>query len=156
IEVEGFRIRESEVIFEYLEEAYPDSTPLLPKHPLERARVRELVTFIELHMELVVRRLYPAVFFGGKVSDEVRQQADLDIKQGIRAFNAFAKSSPFVAGKDFTVADCAAGVHLPLVSLATRLAFQRDYLEDIPQAKEYLAMIKQRPAFAKVDADRKA
>jgi len=156
IELEdGVRIRESEVILEYLEEAYPEK-PLLPKDPLARARVRELITFMELHMELVVRRLYGAVFFGGKVSDETRQEVEKDITRGIRAFKALAKFDPFVAGKELTLADCAAGVHLPLVTLATRIAYSRDYLEDVPQVKPYLAMLKQRPAFAKVDADRKA
>ena len=155
LEVDGTRIRESQVILEYLEEAYPEK-PLLPKDPLARARVRELIAFIELDMELVVRRLYGAVFFGGKVSDETRQQVETDIARGIRAFRAVAKFDPYIAGKDLTLADCAAAAHLPLVTLATRLAFARDFLADVPQVKPYLAMLKQRPAFAKVEADRKA
>ena len=64
LEVDGTRLRESDVILEYLEEAYPQK-PLLPKDPLARAQVRELVTVIELHLELVARRLYPGAFFGG-------------------------------------------------------------------------------------------
>ena len=59
LEVDGTRLRESEVILEYLEEAYPQK-PLLPKDPLARAKVRELITVIELHLELVARRLYGA------------------------------------------------------------------------------------------------
>src|SRR5690349_18990596 len=57
-EIDGTRLCESEVILEYLEEKYPDK-PLLPKDPLARAKVRELTTVIELHLELVARRLYP-------------------------------------------------------------------------------------------------
>ena len=49
LEVDGVRIRESGVILEYLEESYPHK-PLLPKEPLERARVRETVVFLELHL----------------------------------------------------------------------------------------------------------
>ena len=56
LEVDGVRLRESSVILEYLEEAFPQK-PLLPRDPIERARVRELVIFIELHLELAVRRL---------------------------------------------------------------------------------------------------
>src|SRR5262245_30530131 len=59
----GRRLAESEVILEYLEDAYPQK-PLLPKDPFARAKVRELVTFIELHLELVARRLYGPLFFG--------------------------------------------------------------------------------------------
>lgn len=151
----GVRLRESEVILEYIEDAYPEK-PLLPKDPIQRARVRELIAFMELHMELVVRRLYGAIFFGGKVSDETRQEVEKDITKGVRGFKALAKFDPFLAGKELTLADCAAACHLPLVTLTTRIAFSRDYLEDVPQVKGYLAMLKQRPFFAKVDADRKA
>src|SRR3954466_10529152 len=79
----GRRIAESEVICEYLEEAYPQK-PLLPKDPYERAKVRELVTFIELHVELVARRLYGKVFFGGDISEDAKKAIDKDLTKGIR------------------------------------------------------------------------
>jgi glutathione S-transferase len=155
LEVDGTRIRESEVILEYLEEAYPHK-PLLPKDPLERARVRELVTFIELHMELVVRRLYPGAFFGGTTSEETKARAEKDIAKGVRAFKSVARFDPYIAGRELTLADCAGFVHLPLVTLTTRIVYGRDFLEDIPQVKPYLKMLGERPAFARVNADRKA
>ena len=155
LEIGGERLCESEVILEYLEEAYPEK-PLLPKEPLARARVRELVTFIELHLELVVRRLYGGLFFGGTISDETRQQVEKDLAKGVRAFKALARFDPFIAGKELTLADCAAFVHLPLVTLATKMAYGRDALEAIPQVKPYVKMLGERPAFAKVNADRKA
>lgn len=155
LEVNGTRIRESSAILEYLEDAYPQK-PLLPKDPLERARVRELVIFIELHLELVVRRLYAGLFFGGSFSDETKREVDKGVAKGVRALKAVAKFAPFIAGKELTLADCAAFVHLPIVSLVTRQAFGRDYLEDIPQMKPYLKMLGERPAFAKVNEDRKA
>jgi glutathione S-transferase len=155
LEVDGTRLRESEVIFEYLEDAYPHK-PLLPKDPLERARVRELVTFIELHMELVVRRLYSGLFFGGSFSDETKAAVEKDIAKGVRALKAVAKFEPYIAGKDLSIADCAAFVHLPIVTLVTKNAFGRDFLEDIPQMKPYLKMLGERPAFARVNEDRRA
>jgi glutathione S-transferase len=155
LEVDGTRLCESEVILEYLEEAYPQK-PLLPKDPLARAKVRELVTVIELHLELVARRLYPGVFFGGTLSDGTKQSVEKDLAKGIRALQALAKFAPFIAGKDLTIADCAAAVHLPLVSLSTKLAYGRDFLEGMAQVKPYLKMLNERPAVAKVIADRKA
>lgn len=155
LQVNGTLIRESAVICEYLEDAYPQK-PLLPKDPLARARVRELVTFIELHMELVVRRLYGGLFFGRTTSDETRKEVERDITKGVRALKAVAKFDPFIAGKELTLADCAAFVHLPLVTLSTKLAYGRDFLEDIPQVRPYLRMLGERPAFAKVNAERKA
>jgi glutathione S-transferase len=155
LEVNGTRLCESEVILEYLEEAYPQK-PLLPKDPIARAKVRELVTVMELHLELVARRLYPGVFFGGTLSDGTKQSVEKDLAKGVRAFKELAKFDPYIAGNELTLADCAAAVHLPLVSLSTKLAYGRDFLEGIPQVKSYLKMLGERPAFARVNADRKA
>jgi len=155
LEADGTRLCESGVILEYLEDAYPDK-PLLPKDPLERARVREIVVFVELHLELVVRRLYGGLFFGGSFSDETKSQVEKDVAKGVRALKAVAKFDPYIAGKALSIADCAAFVHLPLVSLVTKTAFGRDFLEDLPQVKPYLKMLGERPAFAKVNEDRKA
>jgi len=152
---DGRRLAESEVISEYLEEAYPQK-PLLPKDAFERAKVRELITFMELHLELVARRLYGQVFFKRDISEEVKQSAQKDLVKGIRAFKTLARFDPYIAGRELTLADCAAFVHLPLVALATKHAFGRDFLEEIPQVKPYLKMLGERPAFSKVNEDRKA
>ena len=152
-EINGQRLCESEVILEYLEDAFPQK-PLLPKDPLARAKVRELNTVIELHMELVARRLY-GLFFGQPPSDGAKQAVEKDLAKGLRAFKALTKFDPFIAGKEFTVADCAAAVHLPVISLATKLAYGKDALEDMPQVKPYLKMLGERPSVAKVNADRK-
>jgi glutathione S-transferase len=152
----GRRLAESDVIFEYLEEAYPQKT-LLPKDPFERAKVRELVRFIELHVELVARRLYGEVFFKREPSSqEAKEAVGKDLAKGIRALRHLARLDPYIAGKQLTVADCAAFVHLPLVSLATRHGLGRDAFDDWPQLKAYLAMLGERPAFRKVNDDRKA
>jgi glutathione S-transferase len=155
LEVNGTRIRESSAILEYLEDAYPQK-PLLPKDPVARARVRELVIFIELHLELVGRRMYGMLAGGKPVSDETRQRVEKDLAKGVRALKAVAEFEPYIAGKELSIADCAAFVHLPLVTLVTRNFFGRDYLEDIPQIKPYLKMLGERPAFAKVNEDRRA
>ena len=156
LEVDGMSLTESQVICEYLEDAYPEK-PLYPRDPLERARVRELITYIELHIELVARRLYPQVFFGRPADDAVKQAVQKDLPRGIRAFGVRAKFAPYVAGAELTLADCAAYVHLPLVSLATRLAYGEDvFAAAMPQVKPYLAMLGERPAFRRVTEDRKA
>jgi len=79
-----------------------------------------------------------------------------DLLRGVRAFRQLARFDPYIAGKDLTLADCAAFVHLPLVSLSSKLAFGRDFLDDIPAVKPYLRMLGERPAFHRVNEDRKA
>lgn len=146
---------ESQAICEYLEDAFPQK-PLLPRDPLARARVRELLIVIEMHMELVARRLYPQAFFGRTVSDEVKQSVEKDLAKGLRTFRRLVKFAPYVAGAELTLADCAAFVHLPLVSLTTKIIYGRDALEEIAQVKPYLKTLGERPAFERVNHDRKA
>ena len=152
---DGRRLSESAVICEYLEEAYPQK-PLLPRDPFQRARVRELITHMELYLELPVRRTYGFLFFGRPVDEQVKQAVEKDLGKGVRAFKALAKFDPYIGGPELTLADCAAFVHLPLVSLATRLGYGRDVLEDLAPLKPYLSMLGERPAFRQVYEDRKA
>ena len=154
LEVDGATLTESQVICEYLEDAYPEK-PLYPKDPIARAKVRELVTHIEWHMEMVARRLYAQAFFGGTVSDEVKQSVAKDIARGARTLKALVRFDPFFAGKALTLADVTAFIHLPLVSLSTKIVLGQDALEGVPQVKDALKMLRARPAFARVDEDRK-
>ena len=151
----GVRLSESQAICEYLEEAYPQK-PLYPRDPLARAKVRELIIVIELHLELVARRLYRQAFFGGSISDELKRSVEKDLAKGVRALGQLAKFSPYIAGAELTLADCSAFVHLPLVTLSTRIIYGRDFLEGMPQVKPYLKMLAERPAFARVNEDRKS
>lgn len=155
IEVDGTALAESQAICEYLEDAYPQ-VPLYPKDPLARAKVRELIAVIELHMELVARRLYGALYFGGQVSEETKKEVERDLAKGVRAFSKLVKFDPYIAGKEFTLADCVAFVSLPLISMTSKLAFGKDALESVPQLKPYLKMLGERPHFRKVNDDRKA
>jgi glutathione S-transferase len=155
LEVDGAVLSESQVICEYLEDRYPQK-PLYPRDPLERARVRELITYMELHIELVARRLYGEVFFRRPGSAETRDEVQKLLAKGVRAFATRAKFMPYLAGPQLTLADCAAFVHLPLVGLATKLACGEDAFAAMPQVKPYLAMLGERPAFRQVNDDRKA
>jgi glutathione S-transferase len=152
----GRRLVESQVIAEYLEDAYPEK-PLLPRDPYERAKVRELITFIEWYGEMVARRLYGQAFFGkGPVSEGAKQAVEADLTRGLRALKGMVKFDPFIAGRALTLADCAAFAHLPLITLSTKIVYGRDFMEELPQVKPYLKMLGERPAFARVNEDRKA
>jgi glutathione S-transferase len=74
----------------------------------------------------------------------------------MRAFVRVARFAPFAAGPTLTYADCAAVVHLPLVSSTTKAIYGEDVLAVIPSVKDYLAMMAQRPHVAAVNQARKA
>jgi glutathione S-transferase len=95
---------ESAVIADYVEAAYPEPA-LVPSHPFAAAKVRELITFMELHLELVARNLYPQAFFGGTVSEAAREKIGAQLEKNIAAFGRLAQFSPYVAGDTFTLAD---------------------------------------------------
>ena len=145
---------ESAVMMEYIEDRYPQH-PLRPADPYAAAKVRELVTFIELHLELVARNLYPEAFFGGKVSDSVKETSLALLEKNARALGQLARFAPFVAGETLTMADCAAVVHLPLVSGASKILYGKDVLADLP-VRDYLKRMGERASLQKVNADRKA
>ncbi len=144
---------ESAVIADYIEVAYP--TPaLVPAQAFAAAKVRELITFMELHLELVARNLYPQAFFGGTVSEAAREKVGAQLEKNIAAFAKLACFAPYVAGDSFSMADCAAIVHLPLVSSATKAIYGRDYLAELP-VRDYLARMAERPHVQRINADRK-
>jgi glutathione S-transferase len=147
---------ESQVIMEYIEAVQP-LPALLPADPFAAAKVRELCTFIDLHLELVARDLYGQAFFGGTVSEGSAARVKKQLEKNIPAFMTIAKFSPMVAGgEQFTMADCAAWVSLPLVGMATKAVFGEDMLIAMGcEYKPYIKMIGDRPAAQKVAADRK-
>lgn len=145
---------ESGVIMEYIEQRYPQN-PLLPAEPFAAAKVRELVTFLELHLELVARNLYPQAFFGGQISDSAKEKTAAQLEKNVAAFGQLAQFNPYMLGDSLTFADCAAVVHLPLVSAATKIIYGRDFLADLP-VREYLKRMNERPTLQQVNADRKA
>jgi glutathione S-transferase len=145
---------ESTVMLEYIEAKYPQH-PLLPADPFAAAKVRELLRYLELHLELVARNLYPEAFFGGKVSDSAKEKTGQQLEKNVAAFAKLTQFSPFIAGDTFSLADCAALVHLPLVSSATKIIYGRDFLADLP-VRDYLKRLGERATVQQVGADRKA
>jgi glutathione S-transferase len=154
LETDHGTLCESQVIVEYIEATYSQK-PLLPVDAFAAAKVRELIVFIELHLELVARELYAEAFFGCKVSDETKMRTQKLLTRNAKAFAGLAKFAPYVAGAEFTMADCAAMVHLPLVAMASKIVYGEDVLADLP-VREYAKMLGERPAAQRVNADRKA
>ena len=148
---------ESQAILDWLEAAWPQP-PLMPADPFAAAKVRELTTFIDWHLEMTARQLYGSVFFGAApLSDGNKARIRQELEKNIAAFKRLAKFSPYVAGEQFTQADCSAFNNLPLVGMATKGAYGEDLLlADGVDYKPYIKLVSERQAAQKVAADRKA
>ena len=148
---------ESQAIMDYLESVCP-TPPLVPADAFARAKVSELNTFIDWHLEIVARQLYGQAFFGGAtLADDVKAEIRAQLEKNIAGFKRLARFSPYLAGDTFTQADIAGFVSLPLVGRATKMVYGEDLL--LAGGVNYLDWMKtvgERPSAQKVMADRKA
>jgi glutathione S-transferase len=156
ITTEQGSLSESQAILDYIDTAFPNP-PLLPANPFAAAKVRELGIYIDLHLELVARELYPQAFFGGTVSESTQERVRKRLSKNIAAFQQLAKFAPYVAGDTFTQADCVAYASLPVVGMATKAVLGEDLLLAAGlDYKPYLKLVAERPSAQRVNADRKA
>ena len=156
IRTEHGTLCESQAILDYLEAICPQPA-LLPADAWQAAKVRELIVFIDLHLELVARELYGKAFFGGDISESNAERVRRQLEKNIAGFKRLAKFAPFVAGDTFTQADCAAWASLPIIAMATKIIYGEDLLSaGGVDWKAYSRMVGARPAAQRVTADRKA
>ena len=130
----------------------------MPADPFEAAKVRELATFIDLHLELVARELYPQAFFGGTVDDATKARVRKLLERAHRRASSGWRSSrptwPAIASRWPTAS---AFVSLPLVAMASKLVLGEDLLAAAGvDWKAYVKLIGERPSAQSVVADRKA
>ncbi len=101
----GYQLPESEVIMEYLEDAYPGPT-LRPQDPELRARARVLARISDFHVAEHMRPLF------GQLSAKDKDQAVIkasfaNIDDGLRYLEAQLRPGPWAVGADISTADCA-------------------------------------------------
>ena len=118
LEVDGAVIPESEVICEYLEDLHP-GTGGLPGTPAERARARLISRIHDVYLSSAVttlfRNLNPA-----KRDEAAVAGAKVSAETGFGYLEHFVVASPFAAGSQLSLADCAL---LPSIMLLRRTAF---------------------------------
>ena len=156
LETEQGFLCESQSIVDYIEARWP--TPaLIPADPFRAAKVRELIAYCDLPVELCARQLYFQAFFGGTLPEKFIERVKGDLTKNIAAFKQLVKFAPYAAGDTFTMADCAVYVSLPLAALASKIVCGEDLVAAAGiDWKAYVKLIEQRPTAQKVAADRKA
>ena len=146
---------ESQCIVEYLAARFPDRR-IFSADPWQAAKEREMIFFVDVHLELTVRNLYKEAFFGGTVTDATKGRVEKQLTHHIAGFKRIAKFAPYLCGEQFSVADTAGYVSLPLVGMATQTIYGRDFLLEAGiDWKSYVKTINARPAAQRVSEDRK-
>ena len=147
LQIDGLVISESNAIFEYLEEVYPDP-PLLPEIMADKIEARRLSCWFDdtFHKEVTSKLLYQRVYKKLASSDHVDSGI---MKSGMVALKTYCDyidgvldKRRWLAGNKMTIADFSCAAHISSL----------DYLGDIDwnrfgSMKNWYAIIKSRPAF---------
>ncbi len=152
LETDEGAISETNVIFDYLDDVAPE-TALYPADPYRRAKVRELTKSIELYLELAVRQLFGATFFGAPVDEQKNAAVSAQLDKGLTALNRILQFSPYTAGEQLSYADFMLYYTLALGNIATTKALGRDIVKELPGCEQWLLLMAQNPHVQKVDFD---
>jgi glutathione S-transferase len=156
LQTEDGDLSESQCIVEYLGARWPDRS-IFSSDAWQAAKEREMIMFVDVHLELTARNLYKEAFFGGTITDATKGRVEKLLAHHIAGFKRIAKFEPYLCGERFSVADSAGYVSLPLVGMATQAIYGRDFLVDAGiDWKSYVKLINERPAAQRVTEDRKA
>lgn len=153
LETGGVFLSETNVILEYLDET-TEGPALYPADPLQKAQVKQLAKHIELYLELPARRCYPEVFFGGRVSDETKEQTREALLKGMRGLTRKARWEPFLAGDQLTAVDVFFLYSADLAKAVAGKLFGMDLLAEAPGSADLLARLNERDSAKSVAAER--
>lgn len=138
-------IAESSIIIEHLQLAHPGPLALLPADPRAALAVRFLDRFFDLHVMQPMQDVVAAALTGDAAKREEGVEKGRKLLERAYAWleTRLAGASAWVAGEDFTLADCAAAPSL----------FYADWVHPIseryPAVRAYRARLLARPSFAR-------
>jgi len=155
LETEQGFLTETGVIIDYLHDL-GQGAAFYPDDPFARAKVRELIRYLELYIELPARRLYGDVFFGKPASDTEKQSVRKELEKGFAALRRLADYSPYIAGSTLTYADFYFLFSVGLVTRVTKKALGWDVFSTEPGVRDLLSALEQRESVKAIRADQKA
>jgi glutathione S-transferase len=116
--IDGEMLPESEVICEFLEDAFPERAGL-PLTPRDRATSRLAARITDLYISPDFGSLLPQLDPHGRDATEVRRVADV-YARAFRSLAFYMGPGPFCVGSVPTLGDCALG---PYIKLLQQLGF---------------------------------
>jgi glutathione S-transferase len=155
LETEKGFLTESEVMLDYVDEV-GSGPSLYPQDAWGKAKARELVRYLELYIELPGRRLYGDVYFGKPASDELKAEVNMVLDKGFKAFAKIAQYDPWLAGKEFGIADIYFLYALNPVLGVCKKCFDWNVIEQYPEIGTLMAKISERDSIKKVNDEQAA
>ncbi|HTR17522.1 MAG TPA: glutathione S-transferase family protein [Acetobacteraceae bacterium] len=154
VEETGLVIPDSNVICEYLEEAYPD-TSLLGRTLAERVEVRRLVAWFDIKFahevtrNLVYERFMKRQLGRGEPDGAALRAGYVNLRQHLTYLGWLAETRKWLAGNTLSLADFAAAAHLSALDFAGDVDWSLE-----PAVHDWYARLKSRPSFRPLLADR--
>jgi glutathione S-transferase len=150
---QGF-LTETGVMIDYLD-ALGEGASFYPADPYAKAKVQEMIRYLELYVELPARRLYGEVFFGRPATEELKKEVRPQLEKGFASFNRLAKFSPYLCGEEISYADFYYRFSMNLAMTACKRALDWDVAAEMPRNNELIALIDQRASIQRVLEDQK-
>jgi glutathione S-transferase len=141
----GKSLYESLILNEFLEDAFPDSKPLLPKDSFERARIR-------LWIDHLAKKFTPAFFRTLQAQEEDKQQEAVhEFADALKKYLDQVKG-PWFSGEEFSLADITVA---PWINRIYILEEHRGFTDELVGGRwpEYKRLIKERPSVVKTSSD---
>lgn len=154
LETEQGFLSETSVILDYLDDLGIGPS-FYPADPFEKAKVRELIKYIELYIELPARRLYGEAA-GRPVSEEEKQVVRGLLEEGFTAFTRLARFDPYLAGREISYADFFALFTLPNATWMTRAVYGWDTYKSTPGLMALLDRLGKREGVRRLVAERES
>lgn len=148
-----YALSESQAILRYLELVKPG---LYPGDARTAGRAQQIHQMLDHYIDVPARQLLGAAFFGETAAPEKIADISQQLERNIKALAQVVNFSPYIAGAALTHADLAAYAIFGLVRAIMMQLKAPDPLQALPGVDGYLAMLAQRPAFARVSADQQA
>lgn len=148
---QGF-LSETGVMIDYID-SLNIGLSFYPEDAFAAAKVKELIRYLELYIELPARRLYGDVFFGNPATDELKEQVRRQLEKGFAALARLAKFDPYLAGAELSYADYYFRFSVGLATIVCKKALNWDARRELPNIKALLDLMDERESIQKVLAD---
>lgn len=153
LETEQGFVSETAVILDYIEDTQPGPS-FYPADPFGKARVRELIKYTELYLELPARRCYGEAFFGaGPTPEQTKTEVRTVMERGVAALRRQADFAPYLFGDSLSYSDFVFLYTFPMATSVAKNVLDWDLPAELPGANALIETLRTRPAVKTVDED---